>query len=160
MQAPQTRRHEGQVLRAYRDPARVATICSGRTLGVKSGDTATPAQCDAWLRDDLATHTAAALHAVPTLAEQPGALRQAGDFAFNAGDARFAGSPMAAAFRSRRWRLGCEAFRDYVTLYRAPPGATGRHCRIGSGGIRYCEAAGLVARREDERARCLAALVD
>lgn len=160
VQAPRTRRHEGEVLHAYRDPARVATICSGRTIGVRPGDTATPAQCAAWLREDLAVYTAVALRAVPTLAEQPAALRQAGDFAFNAGDARFARSPMAAAFRARRWRRGCEAFRGYVTLYRAPAGAAGHHCRIGGGGIRYCEAAGLVARREDERAQCLAGLVD
>jgi GH24 family phage-related lysozyme (muramidase) len=158
LQAPVTARHEGEKLRAYLDPAKVATICSGRTKGVTLGMTATHAQCQAWLKDELTAHTLAALTAVPALAEQQGALRQAGDFAFNAGDPRFAASPMAVQFRLRHWRQGCEAFRGYVTLARATRVEPGyRYVRNKQGKL-YRELPGLVSRREDERARCLASL--
>lgn len=158
LQQPVTARHEGEKLHAYLDPARVATICSGRTEGVTLGMTASHAQCQAWLKDKLIAHTLAALMAVPELAEQQGALRQAGDFSYNAGDARFAASPMAAAFRARQWRQGCDAFRGYITLARAAKIDPGyRYVRNRQGKL-YRELPGLVARREDERARCLASL--
>lgn len=44
---------------AYADPYygwSVATICYGRTLNVKQGDTATKQQCEAWLKQDVARH--------------------------------------------------------------------------------------------------------
>ena len=59
--------HEGlgqpgaTVQKAYADPYygwRIATICYGHTAGVKQGDTATMAQCDQFLREDVAKHCA------------------------------------------------------------------------------------------------------
>ena len=59
--------HEGlgqpgaTVQKAYADPYygwRIATICYGRTAGVKQGDTATLAQCDQFLREDVDKHCA------------------------------------------------------------------------------------------------------
>ena len=59
--------HEGlgqpgaAVQKAYADPYygwRVATICYGHTTGVKKGDTATLAQCDQFLREDVDKHCA------------------------------------------------------------------------------------------------------
>lgn len=59
--------HEGlgqpgaAVQKAYADPYygwRIATICYGRTAGVKRGDTATLAQCDQFLREDVDRHCA------------------------------------------------------------------------------------------------------
>lgn len=47
---------EGVRYAAYRDPVGIPTICFGYTLGVEMGDTATPAQCDALLVDELAKH--------------------------------------------------------------------------------------------------------
>ena len=45
---------EGTRYHAYRDFAMgVWTICEGHTRGVKEGDTATPAQCAAYKRQDL-----------------------------------------------------------------------------------------------------------
>jgi lysozyme len=41
---------------AYPDPGygwKIPTICSGRTLGVKQGDTATREQCQTYLKEDL-----------------------------------------------------------------------------------------------------------
>jgi lysozyme len=57
--------HEGlgqpgkQVQRAYADPYlgwQKATICYGRTQGVRKGDTATMAQCEEWLKSDVYLH--------------------------------------------------------------------------------------------------------
>ena len=59
--------HEGlgqpgaAVQKAYADPYygwRIATICYGHTAGVKQGDTATLAQCDQFLREDVNRHCA------------------------------------------------------------------------------------------------------
>ena len=59
--------HEGlgqpgaAVQKAYADPYygwRIATICYGHTAGVKQGDTATTAQCDQFLREDVNRHCA------------------------------------------------------------------------------------------------------
>ncbi len=59
--------HEGlgqpgaSVQKAYADPYygwRIATICYGHTARVKRGDTATMAQCDQYLREDVVKHCA------------------------------------------------------------------------------------------------------
>lgn len=59
--------HEGlgqpgaAVQKAYADPYygwKIATICYGHTAGVQRGDTATMAQCDEYLRKDVAQHCA------------------------------------------------------------------------------------------------------
>ncbi|MGB1561537.1 MAG: lysozyme [Sinimarinibacterium flocculans] len=47
---------EGVRYVAHRDPVGIPTICFGHTLGVEMGDTATPAQCDTLLADELAQH--------------------------------------------------------------------------------------------------------
>lgn len=44
---------EGRELKAYRDIVGVWTICFGETKGVKPGDVATPAECDAMLAKSL-----------------------------------------------------------------------------------------------------------
>lgn len=59
--------HEGlgqpgaAVQKAYADPYygwRIATICYGHTAGVRQGDTATMAQCEQFLKQDVARHCA------------------------------------------------------------------------------------------------------
>ena len=47
---------EGLRLAAYRDPIGIPTICYGSTKGVKIGDKATKAECDALLVDELIEH--------------------------------------------------------------------------------------------------------
>jgi GH24 family phage-related lysozyme (muramidase) len=49
---------EGRELRAYQDIVHVWTICDGETKGVKRGDVATPAECDAMLARNLVTYEA------------------------------------------------------------------------------------------------------
>ena len=49
-----TARFEGETYHAIIPvPGDPWTICNGHTKGVKQGDTATKAQCDQWLREDL-----------------------------------------------------------------------------------------------------------
>ncbi|MDD4516472.1 lysozyme [Massilibacteroides sp.] len=47
------KRHESLQLQAYRCPAGVWTIGYGHTRGVRRGDTCTPAEAEAFLKDDL-----------------------------------------------------------------------------------------------------------
>lgn len=49
---------EGRELQAYRDIVGVWTICDGETKGVKPGDSATDAQCDSMLAQNLRTYEA------------------------------------------------------------------------------------------------------
>lgn len=51
-----TAEKEGLSLVAYQDGVDVWTICRGHTEGVRPGDTATRAQCDAWLKTDVGQH--------------------------------------------------------------------------------------------------------
>lgn len=155
---PETRQSEGTVLHAYRDDGGVWSICNGRTKGVHAGQTATLAQCEEWLREDLAEHTAAALAFTPTLAEQPSVLAAAGDFSYNAGDGWWRRSPMARYAARRQWLPACNAFTGYVVLYKAPRVIPGRHCRRNSKGVLYCELPGLVERRKRETRDCLKGL--
>ncbi|MEA4836895.1 MAG: hypothetical protein VB101_01230 [Rhodospirillaceae bacterium] len=69
-----TSEREGISLTAYQDGVKVWTICRGRTEGVRAGDVATRAQCDAWLKADVGQHMASTQRLVridlpaPTLA--------------------------------------------------------------------------------------------
>lgn len=45
--------HEGAALVAYADPVGIPTICYGATRGVRLGQKATPAECEAMLHRDL-----------------------------------------------------------------------------------------------------------
>lgn len=153
--SPFNKASEGERYNAYLDPAKIPTICRGHTKGVKLGDIATPAQCEAFYRADMTEHMLAALKVTPALAQKPAALQAAGDFTFNAGPAWWAKSPMAAHFAKGEWSAGCEAFVGYLTLYKAPAPVKGGNCRLNSKGVLYCEAGGLVTRRKKERAICL-----
>lgn len=75
---------EGTKLHAYADVAGVWTICTGHTEGVKPGDTATEAQCQTWLSQDMAKANAGIKACItrPLTAEQETALT---DFAYNVG---------------------------------------------------------------------------
>jgi lysozyme len=43
---------EGERLQAYHDPVRIPTMCRGHTAGVRLGDVATPAECEALAQTD------------------------------------------------------------------------------------------------------------
>lgn len=88
-----TASNEGTEYRAYPDQGGVWTICEGHTRGVQKGDTATPAQCKAFLAEDM--HEAAVyvdLHVTVPLNECQRAALQ--DFTFNVGTPAFGRSTM------------------------------------------------------------------
>jgi lysozyme len=87
---------EGTVYKAYPDPATHGapwTICEGHTQGVKKGDTATQAQCDAYLKADMAVaaSTVARCILVPVNINQAAALY---DAVFNVGPSVVCGSTL------------------------------------------------------------------
>ncbi|APU00292.1 endolysin [Ralstonia phage RS-PII-1] len=93
---PLTARFEGLRYKAYPDPAlgwAVPTICYGHTKGVRQGDTATQAQCDAWLREDMTSAMNDVLRLV-NVPISPDELAAYGDFVFNVGATKFASSTM------------------------------------------------------------------
>lgn len=113
--------YEGLKLDAYLDEAGVPTICYGHTKGVKIGDRATKAQCEIWLRDDMAW----AQKAVRTYVKVPIGQNQFDAmtvFTFNVGEPNFASSTLlrkvnagdicyGAANEFQRW----SNLRDYKT---------------------------------------------
>lgn len=76
--------YEGYSANAYLDTGNVPTIAHGHTRGVKMGQTCTPEQADAWLREDLASAEAdvSKLVKVPLTDNQFAALVS---FTFNLG---------------------------------------------------------------------------
>lgn len=87
---------EGKANRAYFDRmGRVWTICYGHTKGVKPGDTATDAQCDAYLEQDQAEARAAVqrcIHVPLTDAQRAAFI----DGVHNLGDGLVCGSTLQA----------------------------------------------------------------
>ena len=87
---------EGSSNRAYFDPmGNVWTICTGHTGGVKGGDVATDAQCEAYLVQDQAAATAAVNRCIrgPLTEPQRAAFI---DAAFNIGPSVVCGSTLQA----------------------------------------------------------------
>jgi lysozyme len=86
--------NEGTVYKAYPDPATHGapwTICKGHTRNVRAGDIATPEQCDAYMREDMAIAAAAVARCihVPLNVNQAAALY---DTVFNDGSKVVCGS--------------------------------------------------------------------
>ena len=74
---------EGTVYEAYPDTGGVWTICTGHTLGVRRGDVAKPAHCEAYLRGDLGAAVDYVMREVP---KAPLFAKIAlADFAYNLG---------------------------------------------------------------------------
>ena len=111
-----TPHEEGTVYRAYPDPATHGVpwgICNGHTSGVHRGDTATQAQCDAYLRQDLAV-AQAAVHrciVVPLNANQEAALT---DATLNLGPSVVCGSSVQAAANARNYPGMCANLARYI----------------------------------------------
>ena len=127
------RDHEGCKYEAYLDGAGIPTICVGHTKGVKMGDTATPAQCDAFLEEDLAfpEHCLDNDVKVPLSQNQYDALCS---FIFNVGVGAFQGSTMLRMLNESK--------------YDDAAGQFGRWVHDAAGNVEP----GLVTRRNDEKA--------
>jgi len=124
--------YEGLRLHAYQDVGGVPTICYGRTQGVYPGMTATPAQCKAWLTQEMA---AMARYVVSVVGKQPDTrIAALTDACYNLG------------------KTGCRKILDRIAAGNIRGGCDSL--------MLYDKAAGqvlpgLVKRRAAERALCL-----
>lgn len=129
---------EGRELRAYRDVVGVPTICYGETLGVRMGDTATPAECDAMLARRVAQFAGEIAPCLPrNVSPEFGAAMVSA--AYNIGSGAFCRSSMSRRALAGDLRGACDALLMWVK-------AGGREVR------------GLVNRRKAERELCLRGL--
>lgn len=135
---PLIARWEGAELRAYPDIVGVWTICYGETRGVKPGDTATLADCQARLAVAVGEYEAGIRKCLP--ARLPDPTRAAFvSAAYNIGTGAFCRSSMSRRALAGDLRGACDA----LMLWNR---AGGREVR------------GLTDRRAAERALCLSGL--
>lgn len=129
---------EGRELRAYRDIVGVPTICYGETLGVRMGQTATSAQCDAMLARRVSQFAAEIAPCLPR-ALPPKTAAAFVSAAYNIGSPAFCRSSMSRRALAGDLRGACNALSLWVY----------------AGGKR---SNGLVNRRDAERGLCLEGL--
>lgn len=133
---------EGLSLKSYRDGAGVWTICHGHTAGVKPGQTVTPARCKALLQSDMGK----AFTALDQMAKVPLTTAQrAGlaDWIFNVGAPKARTSTLMRKLNAGDRAGACDELRRWVIV-------GGQDCRRKANNC-----AGIVIRREQERALCL-----
>lgn len=144
--AAMTMSWEGRTNTAFFDTAgQVWTICDGHTKGVKPGDVATDAQCDAWLIEDQADATAAVDRCIK-VPLQPAAKAAFIDAAHNLGPSVVCGSTLQAKANSGDLIGACLELTDARDKYGNRVGWT--H----AGGKRM---QGIANRRVDNRNACL-----
>lgn len=126
---------EGLRTVAYKDPVGIPTICFGETRGVELGQSATPAECKAMLGERVLEFGAAVDRCVHTPMSP---RRKAGltSFAYNVGTDAFCKSTLVM-----RLNIGDPNACDEMLRWTKAKGIT---------------LPGLVKRREQERALCLA----
>lgn len=135
--------HEGTRLESYRDSVGVWTVCTGHTQTAGPGVRYTQAECDALFRSDLGRFLAEVEARIqPEI--PPASLAAITSLCFNVGTGTCA--PVIRRVNAGRLREACEAITLYVY-------AGGRDCRDPASNCR-----GIVTRRQDERALCLAGL--
>lgn len=129
---------EGRSLVAYADPVGIPTICEGYTHGVRLGDVATPAQCDALTEREVRKALAVVDSATP--GPLPDGVRVAlASFVYNVGPGAYGGSTLLRRLRAGDVAGACNELPRWVY-------AGGRRLR------------GLELRREAERKICLSSL--
>lgn len=137
---------EGTVNKAYFDRAgNVWTICTGHTKGVKAGDVATDAQCEAYREQDQADARAAVKRCIQAPLTEPQRAAFI-DAAFNLGPAVICGSTLQAKVNGGDVIGACLELTDAMDK---------KGNRVGwthAGGQRM---QGLANRRVDERNACL-----
>lgn len=133
---------EGRSLRAYQDIVGVWTICEGVTAGVKPGDTATNAQCDAMLTLELRKHAEGLAACVNDDIERQIPVQTAAalvSWTYNVGVGAACKSTLVRRLNAAEWGAVCPELS--------------RWNRAGGRVVR-----GLVNRRAAERADCEAGL--
>lgn len=127
-------RFEGKANDPYQDIVGVWTVCYGETQGTMRHYT--DAECKDKLSSRLVDYAGPVLARNPELAGHDGPLAAAVSLSYNIGNANYARSGVAREFSAGHWRKACDAFLSWRF-------AGGR------------EIAGLVKRRQAERAMCL-----
>lgn len=126
---------EGRSLVAYADPVGIPTICEGYTHGVRLGDVATPAQCDALTEQEVRKALAVVDRSVPQAL--PDGVRVAlASFVYNVGQGAYGGSTLLRRLRAGDLKAACNELPRWVY-------AGGKKLR------------GLERRRQAERQICL-----
>lgn len=127
--------YEGTRHQAYPDVGGVWTICQGHTAGVKRGDTATDAQCRAYLEHDMGDAYAAVQRCItaPLTIGQAAAFT---DAAYNLGPAVVCGSTLQKLANAGDVLGACAE----LNRWNKAAGATSQ---------------GLINRRADEYALCV-----
>lgn len=137
---------EGHANRAYYDRyGKVWTICAGHTAGVKAGDTATDAQCQVYLEQDMAAARATVdrcIHANLTQPQRAAFI----DAAFNIGPSVVCGSTLQAKANSGDVVGACLELTDALDK-------RGNRTGWASAGGQYMP--GLKNRRTEERNACI-----
>ncbi len=129
---------EGRSLIAYVDPVGIPTICDGYTQGVKLGDTASPARCDALTEQEVRRALAVVDRSVSY--PLPDEVRVAlSSFVYNVGAGDYANSTLLRKLRAQDIAGACRELDRWVY-------AGGRKLR------------GLERRRQAERQLCLSSL--
>jgi len=153
-----TRADEHREYRAYRDLNGVWTICDGTAHGVRAGDTATDAQCDAKTADDLLSGARIVLRCSPDLKapERHNQLRASIRFQNNTG--KFCISTGHRLMNQHRWRAGCDALLAYNGIISTKPLRGAVRVRRLRDGRYFNEIRGLDNRRANEHAVCVEGL--
>jgi lysozyme len=135
--------HEGLSLDAYRDSVGVWTICRGHTATAGPGKSYSRERCDELFESEVGEFLAAVDERVkPDI--PPVSLAAITSLCYNVGVSTCA--PVIRRVNAGNLRGACEAISLYVY-------AGGRNCRDPASNCR-----GIVTRRQDERALCLAGL--
>lgn len=100
---------EGLKLKAYRDSAKIWTICSGHIQGVYEGMTATPAQCKAFFESDVGQAMAFVVKVVKVPLHE-WELAAFTSFVFNLGRGNFASSTMLKLVNQGKYEEACRQF--------------------------------------------------
>lgn len=133
--------YEGISLTSYPDSVKVATICYGETRGVKLGDIATKAQCDAMLLAAMHEFSAAVDACAPNVPDPSHVAFVSA--AYNIGKYAFCGSSMARKANAGDLRGACNALPAWN--------------KITVAGVKI-PLPGLTRRRQEERALCLSGI--
>nr|AIA90137.1 phage_lysozyme [uncultured Bordetella sp.] len=104
---------EGRSLVAYIDPVGIPTVCEGYTHGVRLGDVATPAKCDALTQQEVRRALAVVDTSVPR--ELPDSVRVAlTSFVYNVGPGAYGGSTLLRKLRAGDLMGACRELPRWV----------------------------------------------
>jgi len=113
-------RNEGTVYKTYRDIGGVLTYCTGATENAQAGKTYTPAECQAQLDKDLASHAAGIARCVPMDKLTDGQKVAFVDTAYNIGVGAFCGSSMARKANAGDLAGACAALSLWINVNGKP----------------------------------------